>query len=173
MVALLVMRLRLEGIRNPKAARNDPRLAPSWEERMVMLRGEPLWLPVRDGAQSHSVPLVSWGPRMDVAQDRTSARPQADLIQQCVQHADAEDAAGGEGQAEHEGQVGAVLTLPLQDRAAQTGWCPRPQPHGAGSPGLACTRVWGEYMNTGQQMPPHRGQAPGSCPPDTGGRSQE
>ena len=65
----------------------------------------------------------------------------ADLIQQCVQHADAEDAAGGEGQAEHEGQVGAVLTLPLQDRAAQTGWCPQPQLHGAGSPGRACTRV--------------------------------
>lgn len=78
-----------------------------------------------------------------MAQDRMSAKPRADLIQQCVQHADAEDAAGGEGQAEHEGQVGAVLTFPLQDRGAQTGWCPRPQPHRAGSPGCVrtCTCV--------------------------------
>lgn len=106
---------------------------------MVTLRGEPLWLPGRDEAQSHSVPLVSWGPRVDVAQDRPSARPQADLIQQCVQHADAEDAAGGEGQAEHEGQVGAILTLPLQDRGAQTGWCLWPQLHRTGSPGYVCT----------------------------------
>ena len=62
LVARLVMRPRLEGIRNPKAARSDPRPAPSWEERMVMLRGEPLWLPVRDGAQSHSVPLAPGDP---------------------------------------------------------------------------------------------------------------
>lgn len=41
---------------------------------MVTLRGEPLWLPVRDGAQSHSVPLGllgtqdGRGPGPDVSQ---------------------------------------------------------------------------------------------------------
>lgn len=43
-------------------------------------------------------------------------RPPTDLVQQGVQHADAEDASGGEWQAEHEGQVGTVLPLPLRER---------------------------------------------------------
>lgn len=51
----------------------------------------------------------------------------ADLVQQRVQHADAEDTASGERQAEHEGQVGAVLPLPLRERAAQRGRGPRPR----------------------------------------------
>lgn len=54
------------------------------------------------------------GPGLEADAGRRPPAP-ADLIQQRVQHADAEDAAGGEGQAEHEGQVGAVLPLPLQD----------------------------------------------------------
>lgn len=73
-----------------------------------------------------------------MAQDRMSAKPRADLIQQCVQHADAEDAAGGEGQAEHEGQVGRSRSL-CKTGGLRDGWCPRPQPHRAGSPG--CVRM--------------------------------
>lgn len=54
-----------------------------------------------------------------------SAPITTDLIEQRVQHADAEDAARGEGQAEHEGQVGAVLTLPLWERGASASPVPR------------------------------------------------
>lgn len=45
----------------------------------------------------------------------------ADLVEQRVQHADAEDAARGERQAEHEGQVGAVFPFPLQESGTQAG----------------------------------------------------
>lgn len=38
------------------------------------------------------------------------------LVEQRVQHADAEDPPGREGQAEHEGQVGAILSLFLQKK---------------------------------------------------------
>lgn len=37
------------------------------------------------------------------------------LVEQCVQHADAEDPPGREGQSEHEGQVGAILSLFLEE----------------------------------------------------------
>lgn len=42
------------------------------------------------------------------------------LVEQRVQHADAEDPPRSEGQAEHEGQVGAILTLFLEEERQST-----------------------------------------------------
>lgn len=42
------------------------------------------------------------------------------LVQQRVQHADAEDPAGGKRQAEHESQVGALISLNLETERKKT-----------------------------------------------------
>lgn len=91
----------------------------------------------------------------------------ADLVKQRVQHADAEDAARGEGQAEHEGQVGAVLPFPLWERGVRGApaqvcvpQCPaaypqprthaRPEPggRGAGAPRPRRARLWPPRVGT-------------------------
>lgn len=40
----------------------------------------------------------------------------ADLVEQCIQHADTKHSASSKRQAEHEGQVGAILPFLLQER---------------------------------------------------------
>lgn len=43
----------------------------------------------------------------------------ADLVEQCIQHADTKYSTSSKWQAEHEGQVGAILPFLLQERGPQ------------------------------------------------------
>lgn len=97
-----------EGQRLPGA---EPRVAPFREER------------TRTGPREGRPGPGRWREverRLPAGRPGASLPPApADLIEQRVQHADAEDTARGEGQAEHEGQVGTVFAFPLQERGTQ------------------------------------------------------
>ena len=158
----------------------DPRAALSWEERTGDTRVNPCCSPAGMGPRASQSWPASWAPRGGCSERgtwlrtgtgcRAPAPAPADLIQQRVQHADAEDAAGGEGQAEHEGQVGAVLPLPLQDKGLRLAGA---HCHGHGRAGQAaqgplrvwgvCTRVQGECVNTHSRRPSTQLR----IPPDT------